>query len=357
MPELGQGITEVLLTQGDRGEEVRDLQQRLEQLGYDPGPLDGIYGPRTADALMQFQASVYLEVTGDLNQLTWDVLQAIIRQTEVPETVVSTADILREPAAAATSAPGVTTTPPAAPPPVPRSSGILGTLESLVQRIANQVGVDSFLVLSMVGAESSFDPRAHNLITGAKGLMQLTPIAIQDLAQRFGVRITDPYDPEQNVLGGTTLLKSLLGRFGADVAKAIAAYHAGADRVLDWIRRKGADWLSAAGRATASYVQKVLTTFQAARGGAGASVVLASYAEPAPGSLPALFQPEVQTLTEAFENFDLADVFAGILPAPSATATAADSRSNIAFVAVGAAVVLGALWAGQAAARRRISIA
>ena len=40
---------------GDRGGQVLDAQQQLEQEGYDPGPLDGIYGPLTQAAVQEFQ--------------------------------------------------------------------------------------------------------------------------------------------------------------------------------------------------------------------------------------------------------------------------------------------------------------
>lgn len=40
-----------------RGDFVRQLQEKLAQLGHDPGPVDGLYGPRTAVALQAFQAS------------------------------------------------------------------------------------------------------------------------------------------------------------------------------------------------------------------------------------------------------------------------------------------------------------
>jgi murein L,D-transpeptidase YcbB/YkuD len=36
---------------------VRALQARLGELGLDPGPADGVYGPRTAAAIKEFQAS------------------------------------------------------------------------------------------------------------------------------------------------------------------------------------------------------------------------------------------------------------------------------------------------------------
>lgn len=43
------------LRRGDRGAPVFDLQRRLEALGYPPGPIDGIFGPRTEAAVRAFQ--------------------------------------------------------------------------------------------------------------------------------------------------------------------------------------------------------------------------------------------------------------------------------------------------------------
>lgn len=43
---------------------VYDTQVALYQLGYDPGPPDGLYGRRTADAIAQYQYSYRLPVTG-----------------------------------------------------------------------------------------------------------------------------------------------------------------------------------------------------------------------------------------------------------------------------------------------------
>jgi Putative peptidoglycan binding domain len=43
---------------------VYDTQVALYQLGYDPGPPDGVYGRLTADAIAQYQYAYRLPVTG-----------------------------------------------------------------------------------------------------------------------------------------------------------------------------------------------------------------------------------------------------------------------------------------------------
>jgi len=47
-----------------RGEDVRDLQLRLSRLGFDPGLVDGVFGPDTERALLAFQTEVGLVVDG-----------------------------------------------------------------------------------------------------------------------------------------------------------------------------------------------------------------------------------------------------------------------------------------------------
>jgi peptidoglycan hydrolase-like protein with peptidoglycan-binding domain len=48
---------------------LADLQQRLVELGYDPGPVDGLPGSRTTNALRQLQEDSGLEVTGTPDQM------------------------------------------------------------------------------------------------------------------------------------------------------------------------------------------------------------------------------------------------------------------------------------------------
>lgn len=66
-----------LLRQGDRGPAVRRFQTLLRIAGFDPGPIDGIFGPRTQAALLAFQRSVReLEITGVADIETWTALGA-----------------------------------------------------------------------------------------------------------------------------------------------------------------------------------------------------------------------------------------------------------------------------------------
>ncbi|HXH14284.1 MAG TPA: peptidoglycan-binding domain-containing protein [Alphaproteobacteria bacterium] len=63
---------------------VLQAQDELRELDYDPGPLDGILGPRTARTLRNYQRDYGLPVTGTLNAQTRRELLGAER-TAVPE--------------------------------------------------------------------------------------------------------------------------------------------------------------------------------------------------------------------------------------------------------------------------------
>lgn len=50
--------------------EVRELQERLKALGFDPGAIDGIPGPQTAAAIRRFEASASLPAQGNIDRVT-----------------------------------------------------------------------------------------------------------------------------------------------------------------------------------------------------------------------------------------------------------------------------------------------
>ncbi|WP_272495808.1 peptidoglycan-binding domain-containing protein [Bacillus pinisoli] len=53
-----------ILRQGDEGTEVRQVQRALQQINFNPGAIDGIYGPNTEDAVRRFQ-STYAALAND----------------------------------------------------------------------------------------------------------------------------------------------------------------------------------------------------------------------------------------------------------------------------------------------------
>jgi len=89
---------------------------------------------------------------------------------------------------------------------------------------ANKYELDSKLILAIIKAESDFDPNATSS-SGATGLMQIMPQNYTYLG------MTDGYDIEQNIDGGSKLLKEYLNQFNGDVKIAIAAYNAGPQNV------------------------------------------------------------------------------------------------------------------------------
>lgn len=68
-----------LLGTGSSGPVVQAVQQSLKFLGFDPGPIDGIFGPRTRDAVMSFQQASGIAVDGVVGRQTYTALDLALR--------------------------------------------------------------------------------------------------------------------------------------------------------------------------------------------------------------------------------------------------------------------------------------
>jgi len=104
-----------------------------------------------------------------------------------------------------------------------RATGLFSHLQKDIQELINwaaqKVGLDSKLLSAVVRIESGGNQAAVSP-KGAVGVMQLMP----ETARGLGV---NPYNLQENVLGGAVYLKQQLDKYQGDIPKALAAYNAG----------------------------------------------------------------------------------------------------------------------------------
>jgi soluble lytic murein transglycosylase-like protein len=124
------------------------------------------------------------------------------------------------------------------------------TIEEAVSNASRKYGIDVDLIMAVIKQESSFNPNSTSH-AGAQGLMQLMPGTARDLG------VTNSYDIEQNVDGGTRYLKSMLEMHGNSKQLALAAYNAGPGT----LRKRGVDTIEEISKLpseTRDYVKKVM---------------------------------------------------------------------------------------------------
>lgn len=128
------------------------------------------------------------------------------------------------------------------------------TINEAVETASRKYGIDKALIMAVIKQESDFNPNATSS-AGAQGLMQLMP----ETAKEVGV--TDPYDIEQNIDGGTKYLKSMLELCGNSKQLALAAYNAG----LGTLKKNNVDSveeISKLSNETKNYVNKVMKYYK-----------------------------------------------------------------------------------------------
>ena len=101
--------------------------------------------------------------------------------------------------------------------------------DHVISEASKKHGVSFSLLKALIKTESDFDPRAVSK-AGAMGLMQIMPENIRKL------NIKDPFDPKDNVMGGTRYLKQMIHRFEGKLHLALAAYNAGPQAVEQYQR-------------------------------------------------------------------------------------------------------------------------
>lgn len=121
-------------------------------------------------------------------------------------------------------------------------------LATKIARYARAQGLSPRLVQAVVQVESGYNPRALSN-KGAMGLMQLMPGTARELG------VTDAYDPDQNLRGGTRYLWQQIRRFEGNLEMALAAYNAGPTAVARYGGIPPYD-------ETRRYVAKVMSLYQ-----------------------------------------------------------------------------------------------
>lgn len=170
----------------------------------------------TITAFPKVMESIWQYSTGEVTSGNRSKLK-----TDIPSTAEKTAgEILyeaKQSLAAKSAAPGYTQT-------ISAKSMSSTDYEDIIERAACTYGVEASLIKAMIKMESDF--KADEVSSsGAMGLMQLMP----ETAKSLGV--TDAFDPEQNIMGGTKYIAQKLKDYDGNLELALSAYNAGSGTV------------------------------------------------------------------------------------------------------------------------------
>ena len=119
--------------------------------------------------------------------------------------------------------------------------------DHFISEASIKYGVSFSLLKALIKVESNFNPKAVSK-AGAMGLMQIMPENFDAL------KITNPFNPRENILGGTLYLKQLMTRFEGKLPLALAAYNAGPSRVARYKKIPPIE-------ETENYVKKIMKSY------------------------------------------------------------------------------------------------
>jgi soluble lytic murein transglycosylase-like protein len=92
--------------------------------------------------------------------------------------------------------------------------------DAFIAEAAELYQIPETLIRAIIKVESDYDPRVVSAV-GAMGLMQLMPSNVKE------DRVSDPFDPRENILGGTRQLRRWANKYKGDLILTLAAYSAG----------------------------------------------------------------------------------------------------------------------------------
>ncbi|MBQ4359660.1 MAG: lytic transglycosylase domain-containing protein [Proteobacteria bacterium] len=96
--------------------------------------------------------------------------------------------------------------------------------DAFIEEASRMYNIPVEFIKAVIKIESNFNPRAVSSV-GAMGLMQLMPGTADHM------RVSDPFDPRENIMGGTKYLRRLSDRYDGDINLILSGYHAGPGNV------------------------------------------------------------------------------------------------------------------------------
>lgn len=123
--------------------------------------------------------------------------------------------------------------------------------DHIIKEASYVSGISFALIKAMIRVESNFDSKAVSK-KGATGLMQIMPKNFDALD------IDDPFDPRENIMGGSMYFQQMLDRYEGKLPLALAAYNAGPSAVD---RNRGIPPI----RETEDYIKKVMNYYYSYR--------------------------------------------------------------------------------------------
>ena len=104
------------------------------------------------------------------------------------------------------------------------NGSLVHSYRDLIRQNARAYRLEEALVKAVIKAESNYNPQSRSN-KGAQGLMQLIPETARLM------KVNDPFNPAENIRGGSNYLRLMLDQFNGNLDLALAAYNAGPNAV------------------------------------------------------------------------------------------------------------------------------